>query len=78
MKSQEPNSHGDRLLLLKEVGDELRLDGQSRATSDLYRTTASVLHQRIFHADAQVILHALVQMGVLALNDGKKMGGCAL
>jgi DNA-binding transcriptional LysR family regulator len=25
MKSQEPNSHGDRLLLLKEVDDELRL-----------------------------------------------------
>jgi hypothetical protein len=25
MKSQGPNSHGDRLLLLKEVGDELRL-----------------------------------------------------
>jgi excisionase family DNA binding protein len=25
MKSPDPNSHGDRLLLLKEVGDELRL-----------------------------------------------------
>lgn len=25
MKSQEPNSHGGRLLLLYEVGDELRL-----------------------------------------------------